>query len=55
MFTIKFINFYENEASVQNSLEAPHYQVYKYPDGNIEVTIYKDFLTVDGVSFWVGD
>lgn len=44
MFSIKF--FKDND---QHVVSAPHYSIYKYDDGQVGVTTYKDHLDTNGV------
>jgi len=56
MYNIKFVKFYDDGAYVQNSIHAPHYEVYKNGTSkNIQVTVYKDYCTVNGVTHWISD
>ena len=53
MFTIKFYSYFEGESNIEVVLSAPHYEVYTHSDGVKSVTIYKDYLSVEGVEYKV--
>lgn len=54
MYNVKFIKFYEDGSYAQNSIHTPHYEVYKNgTSNNIQVTVYKDYCAVNGVTYWI--
>lgn len=53
MFTIKFINFYEDGSSSETSVSAPHYQAYQNKNGTYEISLYKDYTSNDGVCYFL--
>lgn len=55
MFTIKFVNFYEDGSSSTTAISAPHYSAYTMKNKTIEITIYKDFTSVDGVTYFLSN
>lgn len=53
MFTLKFINQYDDGSSSTTSISAPHYQVYQNKNGTCEISLYKDFTSSDGVCYFL--
>lgn len=55
MFTIKFINNYEDGSSTTTSVSAPHYSAYQNKNGTYEISLYKDYTSTDGVCYFLSN
>ena len=52
MFTLKFCSSFEDGTSSQTAICCSHYNVYRF-DNRVEITLYKDFTSTDGVTYTV--
>lgn len=49
MYTLKFINFFEDGSNVTDVISCVHYSVYERKNGITSVTTYQTMLDQDGV------
>ena len=49
MFTLKFMQFFEEGGHIEDCVRCPHYEARKTSDGCYIITTYQDFCNVDGV------
>ena len=57
MFTLKFCSFFNEGDSCEKSLTViccTHYNTYHFKN-RVEVTLYKDFTSVDGVTYTLAE
>lgn len=54
MFTLKFVNLYENGGHNETVIHSPHYNIYERPNGLVTVTVHKSIdMDSDGRSFYI--
>lgn len=51
MFTLKFINIYEDGEESITAISCPHYTAYRMRSGAYEISLYKDFTSTEGVCY----
>lgn len=50
MFTLKFMQFFEDGSHVEDCLRCPHYEARKLPGGDWDITVYQMMTLENGVS-----
>ena len=53
MFTVKFINFYDDGTQVENCIRCVHYEARRTSEGAWGITVYPGMTATDGVEWWV--
>jgi len=53
MFTLKFMQFFEEGGHIEDCVRCPHYEARKTSDGCWGITVYNDFTCTEGVERWV--